>query len=174
MLLVLVIFWTFSGINRGPTLSKTKLDMHFLRSHKFYKCHYNMCSLWLIYFFVVLFKAYHIISQVVKIMCNLFCIELLSVIYICVCVCVCVWVCVFLSWFWWFQTISVIYNSIQHTYIKKHTKLNTENIHHFNNLKNNVHAFNNTTKIHMWHKDVMLHYNDTCKICEISEITKCF
>ena len=40
-----------------------------------------MCSLRLIYLFVVLFRAYHIISQVVKIMYNLFCIALPSVIY---------------------------------------------------------------------------------------------
>jgi len=40
-----------------------------------------MCSLCFIYLLVVLFKAYHIISQVVKIMYSLFCTEFPSVIY---------------------------------------------------------------------------------------------
>lgn len=50
--------------------------------------------------FVFLLKVYHTVSKIVKIIYNLFCIDMLGSF---------VWVCVF-CWFRWFQTVSLIDN----------------------------------------------------------------
>jgi hypothetical protein len=175
MVHVLEIFWPFSGINihyLKPRWCILKVFCNFWVLTNFTRVFIMQRFVFMSYVYLCcVIRGIHIIFEIVKMM-HIFCIHFcFSFLYICA------------VYFIYCRYGLISSKSRQHTHTHTHIYIY---ITLGNSIQNKLYiilttweimwyALNNTTKRHIKHNEqTMLHYNDICKICEISEITNTF